>query len=167
MPATVIVNFRTLVHMKSDGIATAFPDVCNTPGPTGPIPIPYPNIAQSRDTAMGSKTVQADGVPVMLQGSSFAMSTGDEAGAAGGLMSACIKGKAEFIDYSFDVQFEGKNVPRLGDMMIQNKGASANTPPLPEVQPPALVVDLPPPPDQGQNNGQEPPTYDLSGVKEG
>ncbi|WP_298776715.1 PAAR-like domain-containing protein, partial [uncultured Shewanella sp.] len=23
-----------------------FPDVCNTPGPVGPIPVPYPNISQ-------------------------------------------------------------------------------------------------------------------------
>ena len=35
---------------------------------------------------------------------------------------------------------EGKNVPRLGDMMVQNKGASPNTAPLPEVQPPTAGV---------------------------
>lgn len=143
MPATVIVNFRTVVHQKSNGVATAFPDVCKTPSPAGPIPIPYPNIAQSTDTAQGTKKVQADGCSVMIQGSNFSQSTGDEAGSAGGVVSNCIKGKAEFILYSFDVQFEGKPVPRLGDLMLQNKQSAPNTPPFPEIQPPNVVIDIP------------------------
>jgi uncharacterized Zn-binding protein involved in type VI secretion len=137
MPATTSVNMRTVVHAASSGVATAFPDVCKTPTPAGPIPVPYPNIAQSSDTSQGSQTVQVDGNPIMLQGSSFAMSTGDEAGAAGGVASNTIKGRAEFVLYSFDVKVEGKAVPRLGDLMLQNKGSAPNTPPFPEVQPPA------------------------------
>lgn len=148
MPATVVVNFRTVVHQKSGGIATAFPDVCKTPSPAGPIPIPYPNIAQSSDTADGSKKTQADGCPVMVQGSNFSQSTGDEAGSAGGVVSSCIKGKAEFVNYSFDVQIEGKPVPRLGDLMLQNKQSSPNTPPFPEIQPPSIVIDIPLPDDE-------------------
>lgn len=143
MPATVIVNFRTVVHQKSDGVATAFPDVCKTPSPGGPIPIPYPNIARSTDAAQGTKKVQADGCEVMVQGSNFSTSTGDEAGSAGGVVSSCIKGKAEFILYSFDVKFEGKPVARLGDLMVQNKQSAPNTPPFPEIQPPNVVVDIP------------------------
>ncbi len=143
MPATVVVNFRTVVHQNSSGVATAFPDVCKTPSPAGPIPIPYPNIAQSTDTAQGSKKVQADGCSVMLQGSNFSQSTGDEAGSAGGVASNCIKGKAEFIMYSFDVQIEGKSVPRMADLMLQNKQSAPNTPPFPEMQPPAVVIDVP------------------------
>ncbi|GAB4229317.1 MAG: hypothetical protein OHK0028_03350 [Deltaproteobacteria bacterium] len=138
MPATVNVNNRTVVHASSNGIATAFPDVCKTPTPGGPIPIPYPNIAQSSNTAMGSKTVKMDGNPIMLDGSNFSTSTGDEAGSAGGVVSNTIKGKAEFVNYSFDVKVEGKNVPRLGDLMLQNKMSSPNTPPMPEVQPPII-----------------------------
>jgi hypothetical protein len=144
MPATVTVNERTVVHRKSDGVATAFPDVCKTPGPGGaPLPIPYPNVAQSQDTALGSITVQADGCPVMLQGSVFAKSTGDEAGVAGGMLSLGIMGQAEFINYSFDVKIEGKCVPRLADLMVQNKHASPNTAPFPELQPPNVAVPLP------------------------
>lgn len=153
MPATVNVNFRTVVHKTSNGIATAFPDVCKTPTPGGPVPIPYPNIAMSKDTAMGSKKVKVDGNPIMIQGANFSMSTGDEAGSAGGgVVSNCIKGKAEFVLYSFDVQVEGKSVPRLGDMMLQNKGSSPNTPPFPEVQPPAVVVPMPDPEDENEDN---------------
>ena len=55
---------------------------CVAPAPF--VPVPYPNIAQSSDTSQGSTTVKADGNPIMLQGSSFAQSSGDEAGSAGG-----------------------------------------------------------------------------------
>ena len=131
---------RTVVHASSNGVATAFPDVCKTPSPGGPIPIPYPNIAMSSDTAQGSSTVKADGNPVMIQGSNFSTSTGDEAGSAGGVVSSLTKGKAEFILYSFDVQFDGKPVARMGDLMVQNKGSAPNTPPFPEVQPPNPAI---------------------------
>lgn len=141
MPATVNVNDRTVVHAASNGVATAFPDTCNTPAPPAPpVPIPYPNVAMSSDTAMGSTDVKMDGNPIMLQGSNFSMSTGDEAGSVLGVASGCIKGKAEFVMYSFDVTVEGKPVPRLGDSMVQNKGGAPNTAPMPEVQPPVVVV---------------------------
>lgn len=52
---TVGVNNLSVVHKNSNGVTIAFPDVCKTPAPAGPIPIPYPNIAQSRDTAKGTK----------------------------------------------------------------------------------------------------------------
>jgi len=138
MSSKVSVNFRTVVHAASDGVSTAFPDVCKTPAPPAPpVPIPYPNVAKSSDTAQGSKDVKMDGNPIMLQGSNFSMSTGDEAGSVGGVVSGQIKGKAEFVSFSFDVMVEGKPVPRQADMMIQNKGGAPNTPPIPEVQPPA------------------------------
>jgi hypothetical protein len=161
MPSTVNVNMRTVVHASSNGIGTAFPDVCKTPSPAGPIPIPYPNIAMSSDTSQGSKEVKADGNPVMLQGSVFSTSTGDEAGSAGGVVSSCTKGKAEFILYSFDVKFEGKSVPRLADLMLYNKGGSPNTPPFPVVQPPAVVVVLPDPDEDAEDE-----EVDLESVAE-
>src|SRR5512147_1407511 len=116
MPVTVGVNELSVVHKGSSGITTSFPDVCKTPSPAGPIPIPYPNIAMSSNTADGSKKVTVDGNPIMLKDSNFSTSTGDEAGSVGGVASNTIKGKAEFVNYSFDVKVEGKNVPRLGDM---------------------------------------------------
>ena len=140
MAATMNVNNCTVVHKDSGGIATNFPDVCKTQCGPPVIPIPYPNISMSSNTAKGSKTVKVDGNPIMLKDSNFSTSTGDEAGALGGIVSGCTKGKAEFINYSFDVKVEGKNVPRLGDMMMQNKGSAFNTPPMPEVQPPMVVI---------------------------
>lgn len=138
MPVTVGVNNLSVVHQASNGITIAFPDVCKTPSPGGPIPIPYPNIAQSSDTADGSSTVKCDGNPVCLQTSNFRMSTGDEGGTAGGgVVSNKIKGKAEFINFSFDVKFDGKFVARALDQMLHN---DKNTPPFPLLQGPIIAI---------------------------
>jgi hypothetical protein len=141
MGVTVGVNGRTVVHSASSGMTIVFPDVCKTPSPAGPIPIPYPNIAKSSDTADGSSSVKMDGNPIMLKSSNFSTSVGDEAGTAGGgVVSNTTKGKAEFVNYSFDVKVEGKNVPRQLDPMIHNKLSSPNTPPSPLIQPPLIPI---------------------------
>lgn len=127
----------SVVHKTSNGISIAFPDVCKTPTPAGPIPIPYPNIAMSKDTDKGTTTVKADGNPVCVKDSNFKMSTGDEAGSAGGVVSSKIKGKAEFVNFSFDVKFDGKNVARALDLMLHN---DKNTPPFPVLQPPIIAL---------------------------
>ncbi len=152
MSSTVNVNKRTVVHASSSGVVTApGTDVCKTPTPGGPVPIPYPNVAQSSDTASATKNVKCDGNPIMIKDANFATSTGDEAGSAGGgVVSNTIKGKAEFVNYSMDVKAEGKNVARLGDMMVQNKQSSPNTPPMPEVQPPTVGVATPPKDDDNE-----------------
>jgi len=140
MPATVTVNMMTVVHKASVGVSPAFPDVCKTPAPPSPspIPIPYPNIAMSSDTAKGTKKVKADKQSVAVKDSNFAMSTGDEAGSAGGgVASNKIKGKAEFVSFSFDVKWEGKNATRAFDLMLHN---DKNTPPAPVLQPPAPPI---------------------------
>ena len=136
MGVTVGVNYLSVVHADSGGVTIAFPDVCKTPSPGGPIPIPYPNIAKSSDTAKGTSKVKCDGNPVCVKDSNFSMSTGDEAGSAGGgVASNKIKGKAEFVNFSFDVKFEGKNVPRAFDLMLHN---DKNTPPFPLLQGPVI-----------------------------
>src|SRR5437870_8918192 len=117
MPVTVAVNPPdTVVHAGSTGMAQTQLDVCKTPAPPAPpIPIPYPNIAMSSDTADGSSTVKMDGNMIMIKGANLKTSTGDEAGALNGVVSSKIKGKAEFVNYSFDVKADGKNVCRLAD----------------------------------------------------
>ncbi|PAP75733.1 DUF4150 domain-containing protein [Rubrivirga marina] len=145
MPSSVGVNFLSVVHKSSTGTTIAFPDVCKTPSPGGPIPIPYPNVAMSTDTAKGSKKVKMDGNPICTKDSNFRMSTGDEAGSAGGgVVSNKIKGKAEFVMFSFDVKVEGKNVARAFDIMLHN---DKNTPPFPVLQPPVVAIGMPPRPE--------------------
>lgn len=138
MGVTVGVNMMSVVHKDSAGVSPCFPDVCKTPSPGGPVPVPYPNIARSSDTAKGTKKVKCDGNPVCVQDSNFRMSTGDEAGSAGGgVASNKIKGKAEFVNASFDVKFEGKGVARALDLMLHN---DKNTPPFPVLQGPVVVM---------------------------
>lgn len=135
MATNSAVNGQTVVHKDSDGIVTTSPDVCMTPVGTSVVPIPYTNVAKSVDTDNGSKTVTVDGNPVMLKGSFFSVSSGDEPGTAGGISSGITKGKAKFVNYSFDVFVEGKPVCRRLDPMVSNLNGAGNTPPAPLIQP--------------------------------
>lgn len=132
MPVTVAANARTLVHADSRGVSIAFPDVCKTPAALG-APLPYPNLALSRDAAKTARRTTADGQPVCLTSSEFARSSGDEPGSAGGVVSQTFRGKAAFVAASQDVIVEGKGVARAFDLVTHNAG---NTPPFPVLQPP-------------------------------
>lgn len=122
MAQTVFANCRGVAHGGSGGMSIVFPDVCKTPTPGGPVPIPYPNIGKSSDASKGPKKVKTDGKMPMVKGAKYSMSAGDEAGCAGGgVMSSKFKGDCEFMLYSFDVKFEGKGVCRLGDSLFHNK----------------------------------------------
>ena len=122
MAQKTFANSRGIAHKGSGGMSIVFPDVCKTPTPGGPIPIPYPNIGMASNTSKGPKKVKTDGKMPMAKGAKYSMSTGDEAGnAGGGVISSKFKGECEFMLYSFDVKFEGKNVCRMGDPMWHNK----------------------------------------------
>ena len=118
--ATTFANMLGISHKGSNGMSTVFPDVCKTPTPAGPVPIPYPNIGKSSDTVSGPTSVTTDGQMPMTKGAQYMMSTGDEAGSATGVISSKIKGPCEFMMYSFDVKFEGQNVCRLSDPLFHN-----------------------------------------------
>ena len=124
MPVTVKVNgaANSLVHKGSNGISMAtIPDVCKTPSPGGPIPIPYPNISQSATLDKGTTTVKADGgMMIATKGSEFSLSNGDNAGVAGGVKSSTFMKESTWILYSFDVKMDGSNACRLTDKKFQN-----------------------------------------------
>lgn len=122
MGTKAFANGRGIAHEGSPGMSTVLPDVCKTPSPGGPVPIPYPNTAKSADTIKGPKTVTIEGKMPAVKGAQFKTSMGDEAGTSGGgVVSSSIQGPAEFLLYSFDVKFEGKGVCRLGDPLFHNK----------------------------------------------
>jgi hypothetical protein len=124
MALTVKVNgqLNGLVHKGSGHMANSTPpDVCKTPSPGGPVPIPYPVIiSKSSDLANGTTTVKADGEMVGVKGCEYATCTGDEAGTAGGVVSNTNMKEAKFILYSFDVKMDGQNACRFGDKMTMN-----------------------------------------------
>lgn len=125
MGVTIHVNGKSnsLVHKGSMGIAkSTLPDVCKTPSPGGPVPIPYPVIvSMSSDLKKGTKTVKVDGKKMAaVKGSEFSRCMGDESGTAGGVKSSTNMKEATWILYSFDVKLDGKNACRLSDKMMMN-----------------------------------------------
>ena len=125
MSVTVGVNslspMLSLVHKGSMGTATAMlPDVCKTPSPGGPVPVPYPNIALANSLSKGTKKVKAQGKMIANKGSEFSRSNGDEPGVTGGIKSNVNMKEAKWLTYSMDVKMEGKNACRLQDKMTHN-----------------------------------------------
>ena len=121
MAQSTFANGRGVVHKKSGGSSTVFPDVCKTPVGSSVVPIPYPNTGKASDTAKGPSTVTFDGEMPMVKGSIYSKSIGDEPGRMGGVISGVQKDECEFMMYSFDVKVEGKNLCRLGDPLFHNK----------------------------------------------
>ena len=119
MSQTTFANSRGIAHKGSGGMSIVFPDVCKTP--PGPVPIPYPNMGKSSDTAQGPTTVTTDGQMPMVKGAVYSRSYLDEPGVAGGILSQVNRDVCEYLLYSFDVKFEGNNVCRLGDQLWHNK----------------------------------------------
>ena len=78
-PPTIVDVLSTAQHVDPGAV---LPHVCKTPGPGGPLPVPYPNIATSSQIASGSATVEIEGnVPTPKTGQ-IETSIGDETGAA-------------------------------------------------------------------------------------
>jgi hypothetical protein len=84
----VTTDSLNVIKKSSDGTTTAYPDECKTPSPAaGPIPIPYPNIGKTSDTAKGSKKVKTDGNPIQVKDSEYQKTEGDEPGTDSGQLS--------------------------------------------------------------------------------
>ncbi len=121
MGQTTFANSRGIAHKGSGGLSIVFPDVCKTPVGPSTVPIPYPNIGKSSDTSKGPKTVKTDKKMPMVKKAVYSRSSGDEPGVLKGVVSSDVMGVCEYMMYSFDVKFEGKNVCRMGDPLFHNK----------------------------------------------
>lgn len=128
MGQPVSANGRSIIHKGHGQTHTcAPPDVCKTPSPGGPVPIPYVNLAMDSDLADGADSVRIEGNPLANVGSKLSTSTGDEAGTAGGgILSSKTKGAATWKFGSLDVKAEGKMVVRFSDSAFHN-GNSFNS----------------------------------------
>lgn len=148
MPTHITVNSLGLTHKSSTGMSKAtIPDVCKTPSPGGPIPLPYPNFAMSSTLSGGTTTVFAKGGAMIAnKPSQYSMSTGDEPGTVGGVKSSTFKQATDWILYSFDVKMDGENACRHTDKKYHN---NKNT------------VDL-----QGNANPEPAPALDLKKIAE-
>lgn len=122
MPTHVVVNKLGLTYKGTIGISTAtIPDVCKTPSPGGPVPVPYPNFALQSSLTKGTTSVTAkQGKMIAIKGSRYGRSNGDEAGTAGGVKSNVNMKGTDWITYSFDVKMDGKNACRHSDKKFHN-----------------------------------------------
>jgi len=128
MSGNVTANGRSILH-KGHGQThvCAVPDVCKTPSPGGPVPIPYVNVAKDGDLVDGADTVRIEGHPIAHVNSKISRSSGDEAGTAGGgLISGKFQGSMSWKMGSLDVKVEGQSVVRFLDNGLHN-GNSFNS----------------------------------------
>jgi len=91
--------------------------------------MPYPNLAQNTQVqgSSASKKVKILNKKTVLVGTKITMSSGDEAGSAGGgVVSNKIKGKCTFKTGSSKVKVEGKKLCYHGSMTGMN-GTPDNT----------------------------------------
>lgn len=117
------------VATQMGGLANAFPDVCRTPSPAGPVPVPYPNVASlmQLNPVTATKKVRVLGQAVLVANSQITITSGDEAGSLGGVSSQMFKGPASPKTYSFKVKAEGQPVVYFTCMFGHN-GVNANAP---------------------------------------
>ncbi|PXW23301.1 DUF4150 domain-containing protein [Paraburkholderia caballeronis] len=108
---------------KEAGQCMGMPDVCKTPAPPAPpIPVPYPNIAMPMMGNPVTQKVLIVGVPALTKASEIPMSSGDEPGVAGGLVSSTDMGKLQFSMGSTTVMLEGNPAVRLSAPTQHNGG---------------------------------------------
>ncbi len=111
------------------GMTFGFPDTCKVPTPAGPVPTPFPNIAQLPMAlpVKCSKKVKIGNMPVFTQNSEIPISNGDEAGVAGGVISGVFIQKATPKMGKPKVKIEGAPIMTMLCNMGQN-GANPNVP---------------------------------------
>lgn len=132
---------------NGDGQCFAFPDTCKTPTPGGPVPIPYPNIAMLTQASSGtlSSKVKIMGKKAATKNTEISMSSGDEAGnAGGGVVSNKFKGSAKFKQGSSKVKIEGHEAAYHDAMIGQNDASNNNMPPGHQVSPSQTKVTVMP-----------------------
>lgn len=114
---------------NEDGECAAFPDVCDTPAGDDVVPVPYPNSAllEQADMATVSTTVFIVGKNAATENTEIAMSSGDEAGRAGGVVSGTTGGSCRFRLGSAVVLIEGYAAAFCGTRIEQN-GDNTNAP---------------------------------------
>ena len=104
------------------GQCLAGPDVCKVPAPSGAVPTPFPNSGAPPMGNSPATKVLVSGMPALTKASKIPLSTGDEAGTAGGVVSSKVSGEVEFIDGSVKVKFEGNPAVRLSTATKHNAG---------------------------------------------
>ncbi len=102
------------------GIDMGFPDVCLTPSPVGPVPIPYPNIAAAPMGVPAAYKVLFMCAPAHNMSTSIPLTNGDNAGVATGVASGIVMGPSRHLTGAFTVLVGGMPATRLTSSSLQN-----------------------------------------------
>ncbi|MCB9933618.1 MAG: DUF4150 domain-containing protein [Planctomycetes bacterium] len=126
---------------KMSGTCLGVPDVCKVPAPPAPpIPTPFPNTGMVMQASSGVSTkIKIENQPAILVNTKIPMSTGDEPGTLGGMISNKFKGEVIFKKGSMKVKFEGKGVCHITSITSHN-GTNANMPAGAQIAPSQVMV---------------------------
>ncbi|MEM9194159.1 MAG: PAAR-like domain-containing protein [Myxococcota bacterium] len=118
------------IATKMAGMAQGVPDVCKVPAPPAPpVPTPFPNIANLPMANPGTctKLVKIMNMPVVTVATQVPLSSGDEAGVAGGLVSGVNMNACTFKMGSIKLYIEG-NAAITQLKTSGHNGSNANQP---------------------------------------
>lgn len=107
------------------GMDLAFPDVCLTPTPAGPVPIPYPNMGVDPTDVGFVPNVLVTCTPAHNMMTTAPMTNGDNAGVAMGVASGLVMAPERNILGAVTVIVGSAPMTRLTSPTIQN---STNAP---------------------------------------
>ncbi len=102
------------------GMDSGFPDVCLTPSPNGPVPVPYPNTAMGPMATPAVHHVLFMCAPAHNMGTTVPMTNGDNAGVAMGVGSGTVMGPSKHLTGAFTVILGGMPATRLTSVSLQN-----------------------------------------------
>ena len=107
-------------NTQMGGLDTGIPDVCLTPTPAGPVPIPYPNIAAGPMGVPAAYTVLFSCAPAHTLATSVPMTNGDNVGVSMGVASGTVMGPSRHLTGAFTVLVSGAPATRLLSVSLQN-----------------------------------------------
>ena len=115
---------------SAQGSCFALSDVCKTPIDGEEKPIAYPNTAMLQQSLMQtlSQKVFIVGKHAATVTTEISMSSGDEAGEGGGVVSGTVSGPCKFKTGSRKVFIEGHGAAYLGSMTAHNNASNSNMP---------------------------------------
>ena len=107
-------------NTQMGGMAMGFPDVCLTPSPVGPVPIPYPNMSTQMMGVPAAYNVLWSCAPAHNMNTIVPLTNGDNAGVATGVASGTVMGPKRNLTASFTVLVGGMPATRMTSMSLQN-----------------------------------------------
>lgn len=115
------------VNSQMGGMTFGFPDVCKTPTPAGPVPVPYPNITTHSTAVPNQFKYLIQGMPAHNLATTTPMSNGDNAGVALGVVSNVVMGPMRHTMGSTNLFIGGPPATKMLNPTGHN-GAAMNVP---------------------------------------